>query len=116
MKVVILAGGFGTRISEESVVRPKPLVEIGGRPILWHIMKIYSSFGLNDFVEGAQHPAHRAAAARAAAGSAATFEVGFAVVDPAAPFHPDQQAMKQVQADENADGEEDDFGEGVDGW
>jgi glucose-1-phosphate cytidylyltransferase len=50
MKVVILAGGFGTRISEESVVRPKPLVEIGGRPILWHIMKIYSSFGLNDFV------------------------------------------------------------------
>jgi glucose-1-phosphate cytidylyltransferase len=50
MKVVILAGGFGTRISEESVVRPKPLVEIGGRPILWHIMKIYSAFGLNDFV------------------------------------------------------------------
>jgi glucose-1-phosphate cytidylyltransferase len=50
MKVVILAGGFGTRISEESVVRPKPMVEIGGRPILWHIMKIYSSHGLNDFV------------------------------------------------------------------
>ena len=50
MKVVILAGGFGTRISEESTVRPKPLVEIGGQPILWHIMKIYSSFGLNDFV------------------------------------------------------------------
>jgi glucose-1-phosphate cytidylyltransferase len=50
MKVVILAGGFGTRISEESLVRPKPLVEIGGRPILWHIMKIYSAYGLNDFV------------------------------------------------------------------
>jgi glucose-1-phosphate cytidylyltransferase len=50
MKVVILAGGFGTRISEESVVRPKPMVEIGGRPILWHIMKIYSAHGLNDFI------------------------------------------------------------------
>lgn len=50
MKVVILAGGYGTRISEESAVRPKPLVEIGGFPILWHIMKIYSVFGLNDFV------------------------------------------------------------------
>lgn len=50
MKVVILAGGFGTRISEESAVRPKPLVEIGGFPILWHIMKIYSVFGLTDFV------------------------------------------------------------------
>ncbi|HVL58706.1 MAG TPA: glucose-1-phosphate cytidylyltransferase, partial [Burkholderiaceae bacterium] len=50
MKVVILAGGFGTRISEESAVRPKPMVEVGHRPILWHIMKIYSSWGLNDFV------------------------------------------------------------------
>lgn len=50
MKVVILAGGLGTRISEETDVRPKPMVEIGGRPILWHIMKIYSSYGLNDFV------------------------------------------------------------------
>lgn len=50
MKVVILAGGFGTRISEESGIRPKPLVEIGGQPILWHIMKIYSAYGLNDFV------------------------------------------------------------------
>ncbi len=50
MKVVILAGGYGTRISEESSVRPKPMVEIGNRPILWHIMKIYASFGLNDFV------------------------------------------------------------------
>ena len=50
MKVVILAGGFGTRISEESTIRPKPLIEIGGQPILWHIMKIYSAYGLNDFV------------------------------------------------------------------
>lgn len=50
MKVVILAGGMGTRISEESHLRPKPLVEIGGKPILWHIMKIYSAHGLNDFV------------------------------------------------------------------
>ena len=50
MKVVILAGGFGTRISEESTVRPKPLVEVGGRPILWHIMKIYSHYGLTDFI------------------------------------------------------------------
>lgn len=50
MKVVILAGGFGTRISEESGVRPKPMVEIGGRPILWHIMKIYSHYGFHDFI------------------------------------------------------------------
>lgn len=50
MKVVILAGGFGTRLSEETVVRPKPLVEIGGRPILWHIMKSYSKYGLVDFI------------------------------------------------------------------
>ena len=50
MKVVILAGGLGTRISEESHLRPKPMIEIGGRPILWHIMKIYSAHGLNDFV------------------------------------------------------------------
>lgn len=50
MKVVLLAGGFGTRISEESGTRPKPMVEIGGRPILWHIMKIYSHYGLNDFI------------------------------------------------------------------
>lgn len=50
MKVVLLAGGFGTRISEESGIRPKPMVEIGGRPILWHIMKIYSHYGLNEFV------------------------------------------------------------------
>ncbi len=50
MQVVILAGGFGTRISEESAVRPKPMVEIGDRPILWHIMKIYASHGFNDFV------------------------------------------------------------------
>jgi len=50
MKAVILAGGLGTRLSEETVVRPKPMVEIGGRPMLWHIMKLYSSFGINDFV------------------------------------------------------------------
>lgn len=50
MKVVILAGGLGTRLSEETVLRPKPMVEIGGMPILWHIMKIYSSYGFNDFV------------------------------------------------------------------
>jgi glucose-1-phosphate cytidylyltransferase len=50
MKVVILAGGFGSRISEESSVKPKPLIEIGHRPILWHIMKIYSAYGLNDFI------------------------------------------------------------------
>ena len=50
MKLVILAGGRGTRISEETMVKPKPLVEIGGLPIIWHIMKIYSSFGFNDFV------------------------------------------------------------------
>jgi glucose-1-phosphate cytidylyltransferase len=50
VKAVILAGGFGTRISEESVVRPKPMVEIGGRPILWHIMHIYAAHGITDFV------------------------------------------------------------------
>ena len=50
MKVVILAGGFGTRLSEETELKPKPMIEIGGRPILWHIMKLYSHFGFNDFV------------------------------------------------------------------
>ena len=50
MKVVILAGGLGTRLSEETQIRPKPMVEIGGKPILWHIMKLYSFFGLNDFI------------------------------------------------------------------
>lgn len=50
MKAVILAGGFGTRISEETSLKPKPMVEIGGRPILWHVMKIYSSQGIHDFV------------------------------------------------------------------
>ena len=50
MKVVILAGGFGTRISEESHLKPKPMIEIGEQPILWHIMKIYSHYGFNDFV------------------------------------------------------------------
>lgn len=50
MKVVILAGGYGTRISEESHLRPKPMIEIGGNPILWHIMKIYSHYGFNEFI------------------------------------------------------------------
>ena len=50
MKAVILAGGLGTRISEESYLRPKPMIEIGGRPILWHIMKLFSHYGFNDFV------------------------------------------------------------------
>jgi glucose-1-phosphate cytidylyltransferase len=50
MKAVILAGGMGTRISEESHLRPKPMIEIGGKPILWHIMKLYSAHGINDFI------------------------------------------------------------------
>src|SRR3989344_6737369 len=50
MKVVILAGGLGTRLAEETTVKPKPMVEIGGMPILWHIMKIYSHYGFNEFV------------------------------------------------------------------
>ena len=50
MKAVILAGGFGTRISEETHLKPKPMVEIGGKPILWHIMKIYSTYGINSFI------------------------------------------------------------------
>lgn len=58
MKVVLLAGGKGTRISEESVLRPKPMVEIGGMPILWHIMKSYSHYGFNDFVICAGYMQH----------------------------------------------------------
>lgn len=50
MKLVILAGGLGTRLSEETAIKPKPMVEIGGRPILWHILKIYSSFGINEVI------------------------------------------------------------------
>jgi glucose-1-phosphate cytidylyltransferase len=50
MKAVILAGGLGTRISEETLLKPKPMIEIGGRPILWHVMKIYSAHGINDFI------------------------------------------------------------------
>ena len=50
MKVLLLAGGFGTRLSEETDLKPKPMVEIGGKPILWHIMKLYSQYGFNDFV------------------------------------------------------------------
>jgi glucose-1-phosphate cytidylyltransferase len=50
MKAIILAGGLGTRLTEETTAKPKPMVEIGGKPILWHIMKIYSSYGINDFI------------------------------------------------------------------
>ncbi|MEI7474779.1 MAG: glucose-1-phosphate cytidylyltransferase [bacterium] len=50
MKTVLLAGGFGTRLSEETDIKPKPMIEIGGKPILWHIMKLYSHYGLNDFI------------------------------------------------------------------
>ncbi len=50
MKAVILAGGYGTRISEESHLKPKPMIEIGGKPILWHILKIYSNYNINEFV------------------------------------------------------------------
>lgn len=58
MKVVILAGGLGTRISEESHLRPKPMVEIGGMPIIWHIMKLYSHYGFNDFIICAGYKQH----------------------------------------------------------
>lgn len=58
MKVVILAGGFGMRISEESHLKPKPMIEIGGKPILWHIMKLYSHYGYNDFVICAGYKQH----------------------------------------------------------
>lgn len=58
MKVVLLAGGFGTRLSEETDLRPKPLVEIGGRPILWHIMKLYEAAGFTDFIVCAGYKSH----------------------------------------------------------
>lgn len=58
MKVIILAGGFGTRISEESQFKPKPMVELGGMPILWHIMKLYSHYGFNDFIICAGYKQH----------------------------------------------------------
>ena len=58
MKAVILAGGYGTRISEESVVRPKPMVEIGDKPIIWHIMKLYSAHGIDDFVIAAGYKSY----------------------------------------------------------
>lgn len=58
MKVVLLAGGFGTRISEESHLKPKPMIEIGGKPILWHIMKEYSYYGFNDFIICAGYKQH----------------------------------------------------------
>ena len=58
MKVVILAGGFGTRISEESHLRPKPMIEVGGQPILWHIMKLYAAHGFNEFIICAGYKQH----------------------------------------------------------
>ncbi|HEY6504868.1 MAG TPA: sugar phosphate nucleotidyltransferase, partial [Chitinophagaceae bacterium] len=58
MKVLILAGGFGTRLSEETDIKPKPMVNIGDKPILWHIMKIYSYFGFNEFVILAGYKSH----------------------------------------------------------
>lgn len=58
MKVVILAGGFGTRISEESAYKPKPMIEIGGMPILWHLMKVYSHYGYNEFIICAGYKQH----------------------------------------------------------
>ena len=58
MKVVLLAGGFGTRISEESIYKPKPMVEIGEKPILWHIMKEYSHYGFNEFIICAGYKQH----------------------------------------------------------
>ena len=58
MKVVLLAGGFGTRISEESHLKPKPMIEIGGKPILWHIMKLYSQYNYNEFVVCCGYKAH----------------------------------------------------------
>lgn len=58
MKVVLLAGGFGTRISEESYLKPKPMIEIGGKPILWHIMKLYSAYGFNEFIICAGYKQH----------------------------------------------------------
>jgi glucose-1-phosphate cytidylyltransferase len=58
MKAVIIAGGFGTRLSEETTVRPKPMVEIGGQPILWHILKTYSRFGINEFIICAGYKGH----------------------------------------------------------
>ena len=58
MKAVILAGGLGTRLSEETVIKPKPMVEVGGKPILWHIMKSYSRHGINDFVVCAGYKSH----------------------------------------------------------
>lgn len=59
MKVVILAGGFGTRISEESYLKPKPMIEIGGQPIMWHIMKFYSFYGFNEFIICAGYKQHK---------------------------------------------------------
>ncbi len=58
MKTLILAGGLGTRISEESQFKPKPMIDLGGKPILWHIMKLYSHYGYNDFIICAGYKQH----------------------------------------------------------
>ena len=58
MQLVLLAGGLGTRLSEETTIRPKPMVEIGGMPVLWHIMKIYSAHGINDFIVASGYKGH----------------------------------------------------------
>ena len=58
MKAVILAGGFGTRLGEETEVKPKPMIDIGGKPVLWHILKLYSKFGINDFIICCGHKAY----------------------------------------------------------
>ena len=58
MKVVLLAGGYGTRISEETHIKPKPMIEVGGKPIIWHIMKEYSHYGFNDFIICAGYKQH----------------------------------------------------------
>ena len=57
MKAVILAGGFGTRLGEETDVKPKPMIDIGGKPVLWHILKLHSKFGVNDFIICCGHKA-----------------------------------------------------------
>ena len=58
MKVVLLAGGYGTRISEETHIKPKPMIDIGGKPVIWHIMKEYSHYGYNDFIICAGYKQH----------------------------------------------------------
>ena len=75
MKAVILAGGQGTRMGEETQLRPKPLVEVGGRPIIWHILKLYQYYGFNDFIICADEPA-RTNRGRLLAGARITLRAG----------------------------------------